>query len=145
MSQPSQPRTVVNPAGLPAPTGAPDTPFYSWVVTRGPYIALAGMVPYDAGKRLVGDDLATQARQAFANLRTALEAVGATVDDVVSITVHVSATDLQKDVFPAINAAGFETFGPRPPARTTVGGVTMPRPTELIQVSAIAIRLPADA
>jgi enamine deaminase RidA (YjgF/YER057c/UK114 family) len=132
-------RTTLNPEGLGAPTGSPDTPFYSWTARKGNIVALAGMVPYDSDKNLAGDDLWTQAPQAFANLKTAIEAVGGTVDDVIQITVYVPFTDLQRDVYPPVNKAVHECFGTPPPARAVVGGVAMPRETELIQVVALAV------
>jgi enamine deaminase RidA (YjgF/YER057c/UK114 family) len=140
----SKPRRAINPPTLSAPTGSPETPFYSWVVTRGNFITLSGMSPYDKDKNLIGTDLRTQTEQAFRNLKSALEAVDATLDDVCSITVYVQATDLQKDVYPHINPAGFEAFGATPPARTVIGGVALPRPSELVLISAIAIRETGD-
>ncbi len=140
----SQPRQIVNPEGLSAPTGSPDTPFYSWVVTRGSLVSLAGMSPYDKDKRLIGTELGEQTRQAFRNMKVALESVGATLEDVCSITIYVSATDLQKDVYPLINPACLEAFGTNPPARAVVGGVALPRPSELVMISATAFRAPAS-
>lgn len=139
------PRQIINPPGLSAPTGSPETPFYSWVATRGNIIALAGMSPYDQQKHLIGDDLKEQTRQAFRNLRTALEAADASLEDVISITIYVTATDLQKDVYPFINPACFEAFGQNPPARAVVGGVALPRSSELVMISATAVRATSPA
>lgn len=137
-------RRAINPSTLSAPTGSPETPFYSWVVTRGNFITLAGMSPYDKDKNLIGTDLRTQTDQAFRNLKAALEAVDATLEDVCSITVYVQATDLQRDVYPYINPAGLEAFGSTPPTRSVIGGVTLPRPSELVLISAIAVRETGD-
>ncbi|MEP7457347.1 RidA family protein [Phyllobacterium sp. SB3] len=129
----------VNPDALALPTGAPDTPFYSWVVKRGNFVFLAGMSPYSKDKKLVGDTLGEQTRQAFRNMTSAIESVGGTIADVCSITIYVQDTDLQKDVYPHINPAVFEVFADRPPARAVVGGVALPRATEKVMISAYAI------
>ncbi|MEQ9189835.1 MAG: hypothetical protein RLQ25_04925, partial [Alphaproteobacteria bacterium] len=51
------PRITINPDTLSPPTGAPDTPFYSWVCKRGNMIFLAGMSPYTKDKKLADGDL----------------------------------------------------------------------------------------
>jgi 2-iminobutanoate/2-iminopropanoate deaminase len=130
---------TINPDTLSPPTGSPDTPFYSWVVKRGSFVFLAGMSPYSKDKKLVGDTLNEQTRQAFRNMQAALASVGAKMTDVCSITIYVQETDLQRDVYPQINPACFEVFGKRPPARAVVGGVALPRPTEKVMISAHAI------
>lgn len=79
--------THINPAGLydPAPNG------YTHVVVA----PLQGRTVYasgQGGENLAGElspDFAQQLDQALANMRTALEAAGATVNDVVRITLLV--------------------------------------------------------
>ena len=132
-------RQIVNPETLSPPTGSPDTPFYSWVVQRGDFVFLAGMSPYSKDKKLIGDTLNEQTRQAFRNMQSALASVGAKMTDVCSITLYVQETDLQRDVYPEINPACLEFFGKAPPARAVVGGVALPRPTEKVMISGYAI------
>ena len=139
ITQAEQPVWRVNPDTLAPPTGAPETPFYSWVTRRGNLVFLAGMSPYSQDKKLIGDTLNEQTRQAFRNMSSALESVGASLSDVCSITVFVQESDLQADVYPEINPACYETFGNNPPARAVVGGVTLPRPTEKVMISAVAV------
>lgn len=129
----------VNPEALALPTGAPNTPFYTWVVKRGNFVFLAGMSPYSKEKKLVGDSLGDQTRQAFRNMASAIESVGGTMKDICSITVYVQETDLQKDVYPQINPAVFEVFADKPPARAVVGGVALPRESEKVMISAFAV------
>jgi enamine deaminase RidA (YjgF/YER057c/UK114 family) len=132
-------RICINPEMLAPPTGAPDTPFYSWVVKRGNFIFLAGMSPYSKDKKLVGVTMGEQARQAFRNMEVALASVGATMADVCSITIYVHENDLQRDVYPEINPACHEFFGDAPPARSVLGGVALPRPTERVMISGFAV------
>jgi enamine deaminase RidA (YjgF/YER057c/UK114 family) len=132
-------RQCINPDTLSPPTGAPDTPFYSWVVKRGSFVFLAGMSPYSKDKKLIGDTLNEQTRQAFRNMKAALSSVGAEMSDVCSMTIYVQEADLQRDVYPEINPACFEAFGKNPPARAVLGGVALPRPTEKVMISAYAV------
>src|SRR5262252_1732307 len=72
-----------NPATMHTPTG------YTHVaeVTAGRPVYISGQIALDAAGELIGPgDLAAQARQVFENLRLALDAVGATFDDVVKLT-----------------------------------------------------------
>lgn len=132
-------RICLNPATLPPPTGAPASPYYSWVVRRGPMVFLAGMSPYALDKTLVGTTLGEQTRQCFANMAAAMEAVGGSIRDVCSITVYVQATDLQRDVYPEVNPVCHAVFGMEPPARAVMGGIALPRPAELVMISATAV------
>ena len=66
-------------------------PDYSHVaVAKGRLVLTAGGVPLDADGTLVGpDDYVEQTRRVIANLLAALEAGGATADDVAKTTVYV--------------------------------------------------------
>jgi enamine deaminase RidA (YjgF/YER057c/UK114 family) len=51
---------------------------------------VSGQTAWDSQKRLVGGaDLEQQARQAFANVRSVVEAAGATMADVVSLRIYI--------------------------------------------------------
>ena len=134
-----EPRICLNPATLSPPTGSPASPFYSWVVRRGPMVFLAGMSPYAQDKTLVGTTIGEQARQCFRNMAAAMESAGGSIADVCSITIHVQATELQRDVYPEVNPVCHEVFGMAPPARVVIGGIALPRPSELVMISATAV------
>ena len=71
-------------------------PGYAHVATAtgGRLVTTAGAVPLDQEGRLVGaGDYRAQARQTLANLMRALEAAGATGEQVLKTTVYVVATD----------------------------------------------------
>ena len=135
----AEPRITINPDALPLPTGAPDTPFYSWVCKRGKMVFLAGMSPYDKSKQLVGTTLGERTRQCFLNMAACMEAAGGSIGDVCSITVYVGLTDLQKDVYPEVNPVVREFFGDTPPARAVMGNIALPRPAEMVMISATAV------
>ncbi|MEV6006778.1 RidA family protein [Streptomyces sp. NPDC051976] len=76
------------------PDGLPPVNGYSHAVAfSGRMVAVSGQVPVDAEGRLVGEgDARAQIRQVFENLTGALAAAGATLADVVKLTVFL--TDL---------------------------------------------------
>jgi enamine deaminase RidA (YjgF/YER057c/UK114 family) len=76
----------LNPAGLGTPAG------YVHVVSvrGGRTIHVAGQSAMTADLELIGPgDLAAQTEQALRNVATALAGAGATMDDVVRVTIHV--------------------------------------------------------
>lgn len=130
--------TLTNPAGL------PEVPVYRQVaVASGSRLVfLAGQVSGDAEGRTVGEgDLAAQVEQAYVNVATALAGVGATVEDLVRITVYV--VDWSADKMPLL-LEGMERaatrFGttPRPPA-TLIGVAALDVPEHLVEIEAIAV------
>lgn len=106
--------------------------------TRTVYVS--GQVGVDAAGTVVaeGDHLA-QARQAFTNVKLALEAVGATPADVVKMQIFVVDHDPGL-VFPLFDV-GKEVFGAEWPA---VAGVMIPvaalaLPGWLVEIDAVAV------
>jgi 2-iminobutanoate/2-iminopropanoate deaminase len=105
-------KQVLNPPGVATPGGC-----YSQVVRVGDMVFLAGVVGQDAQRRLVGDDVGSQTRQALRNLATSLAAVGGTLADVCSVTAFLEHIDRD---FAAYDAAYAEAFAENPPVRATV-------------------------
>ncbi len=124
-----------NPPGLREPTGR-----YSQLVTaRGTAtVYIAGQVSTDAEGTVVGEgDLAAQARQVFANLRTALGAAGAGPADVAKLTIYVVGfrPESRDALLPELEAM----FGERPPANTLLGVQALARPEYLLEIDAVAV------
>ncbi len=108
---------------------------YSPAVAAGGFVFLSGVVPVrsDTGQFVTGA-LEPQAHQAFANLKAALALAGATLDDVVKVTVFLkSAGD-----FAAMNRVYAEYFNDKLPARTTVPGMDWGNDMR-IEIEAIAV------
>lgn len=125
---------LINPDGLPTPTS------YTHVVvaTGSKVVFIAGQEPEDAQGNLVGaGDLASQARQVFANLGRALAAAGARPGQVAKITIYV--VHHRPGYLPVIEEARLGLFGEHKPADTVVGVETLARPEYLIEVDAIAV------
>jgi enamine deaminase RidA (YjgF/YER057c/UK114 family) len=101
---------------------------------------LAGQVPLDASGELVGPgDHAAQARQAFRNVKLALEGVGAAPVDMVRHNIYV--VDHRPELVPIIFEAAKEVYGdPWPLAASTLLGVqALGLPGWLIEVEATAL------
>ena len=96
----------------------------------GPRDPIGNGIPgnvHDAEGRLIAYDIEAQARAVFANVRTVLEASGAGWEDLVDVTVYLTA--MARD-FAAYNAIWAEHF-PDPasaPCRTTLGITALPTP-----------------
>jgi enamine deaminase RidA (YjgF/YER057c/UK114 family) len=81
MSDDNQQRQYIQPQGLAKPT-QPYTP----VIRAGNTIYVAGQVPYDEDRNIVGvGDPAQQAEQCWKNIGICLEAAGATLGDIVKV------------------------------------------------------------
>ena len=112
---------------VPAPVGA-----YSPAVRAGPFVFVSGQVPRDpVTGALVGNDVPSQTKQVVANLERALEAAGASLTDVVSVTVYLA--DINE--WGAFNTA-YKALMPSPyPTRTALGAGLH---GFLVEISAIA-------
>lgn len=98
---------------LPPPKGP-----YSPAVRAGGFIYVSGQVPRNpATGELVGDDVATQTRQTLSNVQNVLTQCGASLRDVVSVTVYLANVD----DWGSMNAVYTEFFSAPFPSRTAVG------------------------
>ena len=125
---------TINPKDLPVPQT------YSQVViaTGTTLVFISGQEPEDLDGKLVGrGDLATQARQVFANLGRALSSAGATPAQVTRITIYVVNYD-RDECLPIIEKARVALFGDHKPADVVVG-VERLSPGYLIEVDAVAV------
>jgi len=101
----------------------------------GDVVFIAGECPYDAQDRLIGPgDIAAQTEQTMRNVRISLEALGASLDDVVRTNVTLSDMRL----FPGFDAAYARSFKAPYPARTVVGA-PLGQYGILVEIEAIAV------
>lgn len=92
---------------------------YSHAVRAGDFVFISGQTPRDAQRAIVGTTVEEQTAVTLENVRLALEAAGASFDDVVKVNVHLA--DLRDaGKFNQIYARHFPVVIP---ARTTVGSV----------------------
>ena len=124
----------INPSTLTEPVG------YSHVVvasgTKRVYVA--GQTGVGPDGTVVGSDLASQTAQALRNVGTALEAGGATWDDVAKLTILV--VGYEPSMAEALFGGVGEVFGDAMPnAATTLHGVhSLFEPDHLVEIEAIA-------
>lgn len=115
--------------------GAPPQGAYSQGWRAGDFVFVTGTGPVDpvTGK-LVGDTIEQQTEQTIDNLAAILEGGGASLSDVVKMTVHLSDTSL----FSRYNQVYARRFSRPYPVRTTVGSDLGHSPGMLIEMDCIA-------
>ena len=124
------------------PEGVMELPGLAQVVvaTGSRMVFLSGQTPQEADGTLVGPgDLAKQAKKVFENLKTSLEAAGATPDDIVKTTIFI--VDYQPEHLQQLYPPIYEVFGEDMKAATStlVGVQALYMPGQLIEVEAIAV------
>ena len=124
------PRTLIAPAG------------YSHVakVRGGTTIYLAGQVASDASGEVIGaGDFEAQVEQVFRNLKTAVEAAGGTMADIVKLNVYLVA-EVAPSELPKLRAIRDRYVNVKtPPASTLVVVTRLARPGWLVEIEAVAV------
>ena len=123
----------INPPTLSAPTGYA----HITVGSDGRTVHIAGQVSADATGQVIGaGNFGEQVTRVFENLRLALQAVGATFDDVLSTTTYV--TDMSQ--LAAFREARNRILRPdQLPANTLVQVVALARPEFMVEIQATAM------
>jgi reactive intermediate/imine deaminase len=107
---------------------------FSQAVVAGGRVDVAGQVGLGPDMK-IPDEIGAQARHAFENLKTVLEAAGSSLVEVTQLTVYL--TDISDS--PAVNDVFAEFFPERYPARTVVQVVALVLPQLKIEIQASAI------
>ncbi len=112
---------------MPAPAGA-----YSPAARAGDFIFVSGQVPRDPTTgHIAGSDVESQTRQVVKNIERALASTGASLSDIVSVTVYLADID----DWGKFNAV-YKDIMPQPyPTRTALGASLR---GILVEMSAIA-------
>lgn len=106
---------------------------YSQAIRAGDLVFVSGQVPVDVRTGKLAEGIAAQTRQILENLRAVLVAAGATMDQVVKVTIFLG----RWEDFAAMNEVYATYFVARPPARSVVQGPRIPTGT-LIGLEAVA-------
>jgi 2-iminobutanoate/2-iminopropanoate deaminase len=115
--------------------GAPPQGAYSQGWRAGDFIFVTGTGPIDpVTGNLVGDTIEQQTARTIDNISAILAADGASLGDVVKVTVHLSDTSL----FARYNSVYAQRFSQPYPVRTTVGSDLGHTPGMLIEIDCIA-------
>ncbi len=125
------PKTAIQPADMAAPT-AP----YSLGIKTGDLVFVSGQVAVDAAGNVAGiGDPVAQTRQVMENLKSVLATAGATLADVVKITIFL--TDMA--YLPQILEVRKSYFAPPYPASTAVQVVALANKDWLVEIEATAV------
>ncbi len=110
-------------------------------VTGGKLIVLSGQVALDVEGNLVGkNDFAAQVRQVFANIASALNAVGADFNDVIKLNYFCADTVDATAALSVVRTLRDSLVNAQaPPASTFLVVRSLARPEFLIEVEAVAV------
>lgn len=112
-------KQIISTANAPGAIGT-----YSQAVRAGNTIWVSGQIPIDpATKELVPGDIEAQVRRVFENIKAIVLASGASLDEVVKVTIFM--VDLAH--FALVNKVMAEYFREPYPARAAVGVAALPR------------------
>ncbi len=103
-------------------------------IQEGGFLFVSGMPPTDRDGQTVGADITAQTRQVMSNLKTIIEAAGATMDDVVRTTVFYT----HREDYAAMDAVYREYFPRGFPSRSALIVAGLVRPDWRIEIDAIA-------
>jgi len=135
MSKPAKeflsPKTLIPPGGA----------GYSHIakVNKGTTVYVSGQVSSDATGRLIGEgDFEAQVEQVFHNLKTAVEAAGGTMADIVKLNYYIVA-EVDQATVPKLRPIRDRYINvENPPASTFLVVTRLMRPGWLIEIEAVA-------
>ena len=109
------------------------------VATGSRTIYVSGQTAVDVEGKVVGATHLEQSRVAFRNVLIALDAAGATLDDVAKFTIYI--VDYSWDALEALMTAAREVLGDPYPlaANTLVGVAALWLPDLLVEIDAVAV------
>ena len=129
-------KRVINPPTLfdSRPSG------FSQIVTviGGTTIYISGQVAWDTERKFTATSFREEVWQAYGNLEVALEAAGATLDDVVSLRIYFVDYDDDKG---AVHQEAMLHFfdNERPPTSNWIGVAALASPIFSIEIEAVAV------
>jgi 2-iminobutanoate/2-iminopropanoate deaminase len=124
-------KSVIFTQNAPSPIG----PYSQGNSASGSFVFTAGQIALDPQTgQLVGNDIKTQTRQVFNNLKAIFEQAGTSLSNVVKTSVFL------KDMndFAGMNEVYAEFFPSNYPARTTVEVARLPKDAK-VEIEAIAV------
>jgi enamine deaminase RidA (YjgF/YER057c/UK114 family) len=128
----SSPVRFINPPGL------AQNPRYTHVVeiSKGHLVLISGQVAFDKDGNLVGKgDMRAQTTQVFENLKSALDSVGATFNDVVKLNSFLVNMSDNLAAYRDVRAK-YLAANRHQPASTTVGVASLVHPDLLLEIEA---------
>jgi len=124
----SQPIEVISASDAPPAIGP-----YSQAIRAGDFVFVSGQVAVDVRTGKLAEGIEAQTRQVLDNLRAVLTAAGASLAQVVKVTIFLA----RWEDFRAMNEVYATYFTARPPARSVIQGPRIPEGT-LVGLEAVA-------
>jgi len=116
-------KQIISTTSAPAAIGT-----YSQATRVGNTIWVSGQIPLDpATKELIKGDMEAQVRRVFENMKAIVLASGASLDEVVKVSIFL--TDLAH--FALVNKVMAEYFREPYPARAAIGVASLPRGAQI--------------
>ena len=132
---------VITPKGFGPPLGMYS---HGMVAGGGELVVVAGQVGTMPDGRVPGNDIVSQTRQAFDNVRVVLQAAGAGMSDVIRLQTFLTRADdiagfmkARQDIFPEYFPTGAY------PPNTLLVISRLVRPDLLVEIEAMAVRRPS--
>ncbi len=114
---------------------------FSQITTSEPgkHVFISGQVAWDENANIVGkDDLEIQTMQSMANLKTAMQVAGGTLEDIVMLRIYL--VNFKQEDGSIITNALKETFGTQnPPSSTWINVQGLANEDFLVEVEAHAV------
>lgn len=125
---------VLLPPGWPRPKG-----YANGVMARGQMIFVAGMIGWDEQGRFAGPDVASQTRQALANIVAVLKEAGARPEHIVRMTWYVTDKQAYVAAYPEIGKAFRELIGAYNAAMTAVEVSALIEDEAVVEIEVTAV------
>lgn len=124
-----------NPDGLNKPV-----PYSHTVIIEASKIAfISGQIAVDENNKLVGpNDFRAQAEQVFRNLNAVVRGVGATMTDIVKITIYIPNYDSTAH-YEVLRKVRKEHFGEHAPVSTLIGVQSLVGEEFLLEIDAVVV------
>jgi len=124
-------KTPIHTDSAPAAIGT-----YSQAIQSGSLVFLSGQIPLDPSTmEIVAGDFEARVRRVFENLSAVAEAAGATLGQIVKLTIYL--TDL--DNFATVNSVMAEFFDEPYPARAALGVASLPKGADVEAEAILAL------
>ncbi len=124
-------KTPIHTDNAPAAIGT-----YSQAIQSGSLVFLSGQIPLDPSTmEIVAGDFEARVRRVFENLSAVAEAAGATLGQIVKLTIYL--TDL--DNFATVNSVMAEFFDEPYPARAALGVASLPKGADVEAEAILAL------
>jgi enamine deaminase RidA (YjgF/YER057c/UK114 family) len=100
------------------------------------YVYVGGQNAVDIDGKIVGSDIKSQSEQTFKNVIMALEAAGATLNDVFKMTIYIVQGHSLQDAYAA--ASALEQPDTEPSTVSVIQVAGLANPDALIEIEAVA-------